>query len=106
MIRDFASAEELAAIVDSAIRLRIPPLFLELLMNKLHELSDIDARLLMEHFDAMKFSHAALQEDTQKLVAYWEKLALILDGKLEKEAERIKEEYLGARVHRARAKRT
>ncbi len=86
--------QSLSEIIELAVMLRIPTLYLEILLNKLHTLEPVEARLVLEELRSLSERKEQYNHAAQRYEQFWSQLARKLEGNLAAEAAAIERELV------------
>lgn len=91
---DNATQEELSLIIEKATKLKIPPLFFDLLLSKLHTLQKIDVKLLLDCFNKLQNSEQSYSDKIKDFNNFWKDLEEKIDLRLQEKAKDLKNEFI------------
>ena len=87
-----ASEEQIAQIVELALRQRIPPVFTDLLLTRIHTLSVEEARSVADALGNLESIEQAYIDKGKAWMAFWKKLECRIEVRLAQELEKIEQE--------------
>lgn len=84
-----ATEEELAEIIEKAVRLKVPPTFMDILLAKMHTFDHLDVKLLLDSFKQIESAEQNVSAAKERWEKFWVDLSDTLDVKFKEEAERM-----------------
>jgi len=86
------SEQQIAEIVELALKQRLPPVFFELLMARIHALSSAEANSVISTLSELQQAEDEYVERGKSWISFWRELELRVDARINQERDLIENE--------------